>query len=119
MMKFFAITAQCIALAVALASLSTPTQAQSNAMARACRSDVQSLCAAVKPGGGRIAQCLQQHEAQLTPACKAQLGTMTECSQQVKQICGADAATPSAMRSCFAAHASQFSASCRSAALSN
>jgi Cysteine rich repeat len=118
-MQPFAITAPCLAVAMALANLCTPAQAQSNAMVKACRGDAQSLCPSVKPGGGRIAQCLQQQQAKLSPACNTQLGAMSECSQQVKQICGAEAATQGALRSCFAAHASEFSASCRSVAVSN
>jgi hypothetical protein len=102
----------------ALLLLASPAQAQSNAMVKACRSDALSLCTSVKPGGGRMAQCLQQHEAKLSPGCKAQLTTINECSQQVPQICGAEASTQSALRSCFAAHASEFSAACRSAVLS-
>jgi Cysteine rich repeat len=118
-MQLFAITAPCLAIAIAVASLYTPAHAQSNAMVRACRGDAQGLCPSVKPGGGRIAQCLQQHEAQLSAGCKTQLATIQQCSQQVQQICGPEAATPAALRTCFAAHANEFSATCRSAVLGN
>jgi len=37
---------------------------------KACGSDVKSYCADVKPGGGKIVRCLQQHEEKLSPACK-------------------------------------------------
>jgi hypothetical protein len=37
---------------------------------KACGSDVKSFCADVKPGGGKIVRCLQQHEEKLSPACK-------------------------------------------------
>jgi Cysteine rich repeat len=118
-MQPFAITAPCLAVALALASLCTPAQAQSNAMVKACRGDAQSLCPSVKPGGGRVAQCLQQREAELSVGCKTQLATIQQCSQQVKQICGAEASTPAALRACFATHAHEFSATCRSGALGN
>jgi Cysteine rich repeat len=119
-MQHFAITAKCLILVIATASLSTTAFAQANsAMVNACRSDAQSLCASVAPGGGRVAQCLQQHEAKLSPTCKAQLATISECSQQVKDICGPQASTPRAMRSCFAENSSQFSAACRSAGVAN
>jgi Cysteine rich repeat len=119
MMQLFAITTPCLAIAMAVASLCTPAQAQSNAMVKACRGDAQSLCPSVKPGGGRLAQCLQQHEAELSAGCKTQMSTIQQCSQQVKQICGPEAATPAALRTCFAAHANEFSATCRSAVFSN
>jgi len=39
----------------------------------ACEGDAKKLCKDVKQGGGRIMQCLKQHEAELTPACKASM----------------------------------------------
>jgi len=43
------------------------------AAAHACEGDIKTHCAGVQPGGGRILNCLKQHEAALTPACKGQL----------------------------------------------
>jgi hypothetical protein len=115
-MKRFAIAAKNLACIFTLITLSAGVLAQANnAMVKACRSDVQSLCPSVKPGGGRVAQCLQQHASELSPACKAQLSTISECSEQVKQICGTEATTPSAVRSCISANASKFSTACRGA----
>ena len=36
----------------------------------ACRTDVRSFCAGVQPGGGRIRDCMREHRAQLSIACK-------------------------------------------------
>ena len=36
----------------------------------ACKADVEKLCAGVQPGNGRIAACLRENEAQVSPACK-------------------------------------------------
>ncbi|QQO18466.1 hypothetical protein JJB98_00280 [Bradyrhizobium diazoefficiens] len=36
----------------------------------ACGSDIRTLCAGVAPGGGRIAQCLSNGAASLSPACR-------------------------------------------------
>jgi len=38
---------------------------------RACAGDVEKLCKNVQPGGGRIVQCLREHESELSSACKA------------------------------------------------
>jgi hypothetical protein len=35
-----------------------------------CYEDVQKLCKDVKPGGGRIATCLKEHEGELAPGCR-------------------------------------------------
>lgn len=39
----------------------------------ACKDDAHKLCKGVQPGGGRILQCLNQHESELSPACKEQM----------------------------------------------
>ena len=36
----------------------------------ACKADAEKLCSGVQPGGGRIAGCLKQNEAQVSDACK-------------------------------------------------
>jgi Skp family chaperone for outer membrane proteins len=36
----------------------------------ACKDDAKKLCKDERPGGGRILQCLKQHEGELSPACK-------------------------------------------------
>ncbi len=36
---------------------------------KACAEDVKRLCANVKPGEGRIAQCLKAHTQDLSPTC--------------------------------------------------
>lgn len=40
---------------------------------RACRGDAQKLCKDVKAGAGRIADCLRQHQGELSERCAAQL----------------------------------------------
>lgn len=39
----------------------------------ACQEDVQKNCKDVKPGGGRILQCLKAHESALSPQCREKL----------------------------------------------
>ena len=40
---------------------------------RACRDDAQKFCKDVKAGEGRIADCLKQHQGELSPGCAAQM----------------------------------------------
>jgi hypothetical protein len=36
----------------------------------ACMSDVKTLCGSIQPGGGRIRECMKEHRAELSTACK-------------------------------------------------
>ncbi|MGE3348349.1 MAG: cysteine rich repeat-containing protein [Ramlibacter sp.] len=95
-----------------LASLGTAQARTGNALFSACRADHKSFCASVKPGGGGVADCLKQHEAELQPACKAQLGTLSACSQQVRQLCAS--AGQAGLRDCMKSHAAQLRPVCGS-----
>jgi hypothetical protein len=37
----------------------------------ACASDIKAMCGSIQPGGGRIRDCMREHRAQLSMACKA------------------------------------------------
>ncbi len=43
-------------------------------VASECRGDIESLCAGVQMGEGRIAQCLNEHAAELSESCDRALG---------------------------------------------
>lgn len=63
-------------LTMALSALVQPAAAQtmpSQALRQACGGDVRKLCAGVKPGEGRIVQCLAAKPDQVSPACKSAL----------------------------------------------
>jgi hypothetical protein len=40
-----------------------------HAMKKACAEDVKKLCSGIKPGEGRILQCLKQHAQDLSQGC--------------------------------------------------
>jgi len=46
-------------------------KARAEAAKAACQPDVEKFCANVQEGGGRIMQCLRQHQNELSDACKA------------------------------------------------
>ncbi len=41
--------------------------------AHACRGDAEKFCKDVKPGEGRIVECLRQHQGELSKECAAQV----------------------------------------------
>ncbi|MBU6482125.1 MAG: hypothetical protein KGS09_16460 [Nitrospirae bacterium] len=38
-------------------------------MQEACGADIKQFCSAVNPGGGRIIQCLEEHQKEVSPGC--------------------------------------------------
>ncbi|TPQ34975.1 hypothetical protein C2U70_15860 [Bradyrhizobium guangdongense] len=75
-------TLKCVAtrkalLAAALFAVATPalaqapTDAQKSAIRSACRSDYQSHCASVPPGGTEALQCLQKNMSSLSSSCQS------------------------------------------------
>ena len=39
------------------------------AVRAACQADMQRLCHGVKPGGGRIGECVKAHISEMSPGC--------------------------------------------------
>ncbi len=76
--------------------------APGQAAAQACRADARKLCRDVEPGGGRIVQCLRSHQAELSPGCAAELGSLERCADQLRRLCGD--ARGSALRQCAESH---------------
>jgi hypothetical protein len=105
-----------VTLLLALSLGSAQAQGRPNrAAAQACKADAAKFCADVKPGGGRVVQCLEKHQAELAPDCAKTIDKFAECGPQVKQFCGG-ASAPGAVRDCIKAHAGEFSAACKAAA---
>lgn len=52
------------------------TQAERDAIRSACRSDFMAHCASVRPGGKEALECLLQHDAQLSEACRSAVSTI-------------------------------------------
>ncbi len=55
-----------------------------------CTDDVAKFCKGVRPGGGAIAKCLQEHESDLSPACKEQISKAKQKIRDFKEACRAD-----------------------------
>ena len=73
--------ALCLALGVA---------GGASAQDASCKADVEKFCPSAQPGGGRIAQCLKQHEAELSAPCKQRLTQLTQDLRSVGQACEND-----------------------------
>ena len=56
----------------------------------ACKADVDRLCQGIPPGSGRIAACLKANQAQVSPACKAELASVARTVREVGAACEDD-----------------------------
>jgi hypothetical protein len=106
-----------VAAALTAAPLAAQTPSGAEGLGKPCADDVARLCPGVKPGGGRIAQCLQGKADQISPACKARI----EQAKEVHEACMADAekfcsdVPPGAGRVavCVQQHEAELSQTCR------
>ena len=84
---------------------------------RDCATDIQSLCAGVKPGGGRVLACLQSHVGELSVGCSTMLSkaiwVARECASDIRQFC--PNATVANIGDCMRPHLGQTSSTCQSA----
>jgi hypothetical protein len=84
---------------------------------RDCATDVQALCADVKPGNGRVLACLQSHVGQLSVGCSTILSkaiwTSRECAADIHQFC--PGATFGSVSGCMQPHLGEVSDRCQSA----
>ena len=75
----------------AVALLSAPVAMAKERSIGVCAADIKAKCAEVKPGGGRIKDCVITHAAEFSDACKARLARVAEiskaCAADVKQNC--------------------------------
>ena len=79
--------------------LSAPVAIAKDWSIGACAADIKARCADVKPGGGRIKDCVKTYAAEFSEACKARLARVAEinkaCTTDVKESC------PGKDRSCI------------------
>ncbi len=57
-----------------------------------CVADAEKLCKGVQPGDGRVARCMKEHENELSPGCKENIGKLKEKIRDVAEACKDDAA---------------------------
>jgi len=88
---------------------------------RACANDVKQFCSDVQPGRSNVMQCLREHQADLSAACKDRIQEAQTRAQETRQACQSDAAKfcadVSAGRGgvlrCLRQHESELSAECK------
>jgi hypothetical protein len=87
----------------------------------ACADDITKFCKDVKPGGGRIAKCLKDHENELSGICKDEIAEVQKRFNETAEACHDDVlkfckdVEPGAGRigRCLREHQSELSEECR------
>ena len=62
----------------------------SRAVTEPCRPEMDKFCKDVTAGGGRVLKCLQEHDADLSDACRAHVNTASQfmaCLDDVMRLC--------------------------------
>ncbi|HEY3177253.1 MAG TPA: cysteine rich repeat-containing protein [Casimicrobiaceae bacterium] len=86
---------------------------------QACAADIQSYCAGVSQGEGRIAQCLRTHKQQLSPGCQRGMASAGALMKEVVQACEDDVhrycagAAPGTTKECLRTNFRQLSFGCK------
>ena len=110
-----------VALALALgAGVASAQQHQGHDV---CKTDVQKFCKDVQPGGGKVAKCLAQHDADLSAPCKEGIAKMRErvkvvtaaCQTDMQQLCKGVEPGAGRIAHCLKENDSKLSQGCRSA----
>jgi hypothetical protein len=57
-----------------------------------CADDIEKFCIEIKPGGGRVINCLKAHEAELTASCREKMCELQGFIQGCEQACAGDIA---------------------------
>jgi len=57
-----------------------------------CADDIEKYCKEIKPGGGRLLNCLKAHEKKLSASCCAKIGELQGIITECEQACSGDIA---------------------------
>lgn len=96
--------------------------AQQAEVPAACRTDIPKLCPGIKPGAGKILECLKGKEPELSEKCKAVLAAASTiaperdfkaCQGDVGLYCKDIEPGEGRIRECLHKNASQLTAACK------
>ena len=86
-----------------------------------CAEEIAKYCKEVKPGGGRILDCLNDHQAELSVSCRSKLEEAKKklmearqaCTGDMEKFCGDVKPGEGRIVKCLRDHAHELSAACK------
>lgn len=83
-----------------------------------CADDVAKFCKDVQPGGGRIIECMKEHEKDLSPACKEKIAEGKKefhgaCKDDVQKFCKDIKPGGGRIINCLKEHENELSSDCK------
>ncbi len=102
------------AAAVPAAAAAAPAGVRSDSP---CKQDVETLCADVQPGMGRIYKCLAEKESELSNSCKKRLAELRatggECKEDIEKFCASVPHSRGKLAECLTQHHDELSEGCK------
>ena len=85
-----------------------------------CREDIQKFCKSVRPGNGKVLQCMRQYNRHLSTACVDHMGVVREktkpfikaCKKDAQKFCGNGKAGQGEVYRCLKKNQDSLSAVC-------
>jgi len=57
-----------------------------------CADDIEKYCKEIRPGGGRLLNCLKAHKTELSVSCRGKIGELQGIIRDCEQACSGDIA---------------------------
>jgi len=86
------------------------------AVAQTCQAEIEKFCKEVRPGEGRVLNCLKENDAGLSDVCRAHVNAMlqyTACIDDAMRLCPGMQPGVDKGIACLRAHISDLSTECK------
>jgi len=121
MIRWHFIRMQIVVLSLVLLSVSGGQRTYAAEEELPCADEIAKYCKEVKPGGGRILNCLNEHQKDLSVSCKKKLEESKKRLMKAQQACTGDMekfckdVQPGGGRilKCLREHTQELSSACR------
>jgi hypothetical protein len=105
--------------ALGAALLTAHSALAANPLAKACAADIKTQCGDVKPGGGKLKDCVKAHFSDLSADCQVAIVRAAAegraCKADAKKLCADAKGGQRAKLDCLKSHSADLSDGCKDA----